>query len=258
MPTAVLLGEIPTGTVIGEPQAAQYSTCVLSTDGALYCWGYNSFGQLGNGTTAYRVLTPVGMDIAQLPRVPRVDSVLFGTVASPSFSVESDTRLRAVSPAHAAGTVGLTVTTADGASTSYSDYTFVAAAAPKATVNPPASYVSGSTSPAIAGTVDDPEAQITVTVLGVSYQAINNGDGTWTLPGGSIQPLAPGEYDAMIVVASADGATATLGVQLVVLSSVSEASDEDQLAETGASLGLALKISAALTLFGLLALVRRM
>src|SRR4051812_9385766 len=28
-----------------------YHTCAIRTDHALYCWGFNVYGQLGNGTT---------------------------------------------------------------------------------------------------------------------------------------------------------------------------------------------------------------
>jgi alpha-tubulin suppressor-like RCC1 family protein len=34
-------------------------TCALSTTGAVYCWGYNFFGGLGNNSTAYQSHVPV-------------------------------------------------------------------------------------------------------------------------------------------------------------------------------------------------------
>ncbi|MBX3012878.1 MAG: hypothetical protein KF832_15290 [Caldilineaceae bacterium] len=52
--------------VIGLPSAAlaiaagAAHSCVILTDGALFCWGGNEYSQLGDGTTADR-LTPVGV-----------------------------------------------------------------------------------------------------------------------------------------------------------------------------------------------------
>lgn len=36
-------------------------TCGLTTGNRAYCWGRNSWGQLGDGTTARRRLTPVAV-----------------------------------------------------------------------------------------------------------------------------------------------------------------------------------------------------
>ena len=53
--------------------------------------------------------------------------------------------------------------------------------------------------PALTGNVDDPHATITVKIGGVTYNAINNGNGTWTLPDNSIAPaLAEGDHDITI------------------------------------------------------------
>jgi hypothetical protein len=56
-------------------------------------------------------------------------------------------------------------------------------------VSPPP---TSDTTPALTGTVDNPNAAITVTIEGKDYPAINNGDGTWTIPDNTIDPL-PGE-----------------------------------------------------------------
>jgi len=53
--------------------------------------------------------------------------------------------------------------------------------------------------PELTGVVSDPAATVEVTVAGNSYAAINNGDGTWTLPDNTITtPLADGLYDVTV------------------------------------------------------------
>ena len=55
------------------------------------------------------------------------------------------------------------------------------------------------TSPALHGTIDDPAAQVVVEVDSRTYQAVNNGDGTWTLAQGTISPaLTSGTYDVKV------------------------------------------------------------
>ncbi|MCH2108983.1 MAG: hypothetical protein MK135_06610 [Polyangiaceae bacterium] len=45
-----LVDGLPSGTIV-ELSAGTTHTCVLYESGALYCWGYNNFGQVGDGTT---------------------------------------------------------------------------------------------------------------------------------------------------------------------------------------------------------------
>ena len=68
---------------------------------------------------------------------------------------------------------------------------------------PPAVSVDPRTTedstPALSGTVDDPDATITVTVAGLEYVAVNRRDGTWTLPDGTIgPPLGVGTHDVVV------------------------------------------------------------
>ena len=56
----------------------------------------------------------------------------------------------------------------------------------------------------MSGTINDPNATVTVTVNGTDYTATNNGNGTWTLADNTITALLDGSYD--IVVTATDTA----------------------------------------------------
>lgn len=54
---------------------------------------------------------------------------------------------------------------------------------------------SNDRSPEIMGEIDDPEAKVYVKINEKEYEAINNKDGTWSIPAGTIKPeLTNGEY----------------------------------------------------------------
>ena len=59
-PAAVSTSGVLSGKKLTAIAAGFYSTCALSDEGKAYCWGYNSNGQLGNGSTTNST-TPVAV-----------------------------------------------------------------------------------------------------------------------------------------------------------------------------------------------------
>jgi alpha-tubulin suppressor-like RCC1 family protein len=67
-PTTVIL---PAGVNFSQLVAGGLHTCALGSDGKVYCWGYNFFGQVGNGSdtnssTPTAVILPSGVSISQV------------------------------------------------------------------------------------------------------------------------------------------------------------------------------------------------
>ncbi|MGB3023339.1 MAG: BspA family leucine-rich repeat surface protein [Candidatus Saccharimonadales bacterium] len=107
-----------------------------------------------------------------------------------------------IAPALADGVYGIVVTGTDSVGNSSLDGTTdelsIDTTAPTGTLTPIAPSITNS--PALSGTVSDPAAVIKVTVNGTEYTATNNGDGTWSLPAGTIAPaLNPGTYDVIVL-----------------------------------------------------------
>jgi len=44
---------------VSSVSAGGHHTCAVKTDGSLWCWGDNSYGQIGNGTLGGSVSEPV-------------------------------------------------------------------------------------------------------------------------------------------------------------------------------------------------------
>ncbi|PTV49153.1 beta strand repeat-containing protein, partial [Acinetobacter seifertii] len=76
---------------------------------------------------------------------------------------------------------------------------------------------TNDTTPALTGTIDDPAATVVVTVDGVNYNAINNGNGTWTLADNTLPALTDGTHTVSVTATDVAGnistpATGTLTV----------------------------------------------
>ena len=50
-PTAVTASGVLSGKTLTSIEAGQYHACVIDTANAMYCWGRNAYGQLGNNST---------------------------------------------------------------------------------------------------------------------------------------------------------------------------------------------------------------
>ncbi|HID0246165.1 TPA: Ig-like domain-containing protein, partial [Acinetobacter baumannii] len=59
--------------------------------------------------------------------------------------------------------------------------------------------------PALTGTVSDPSATVVVTIDGVDYPAVNNGDGTWTLADNTLPVLTDGSHTVTVTATDAAG-----------------------------------------------------
>lgn len=66
IPTPVDMSMV-TGGVFSRIAAGEDQTCGLTPTGTVYCWGRNSYGQMGNGTTAQAQPIPVAVDMSRVP-----------------------------------------------------------------------------------------------------------------------------------------------------------------------------------------------
>ncbi len=144
-------------------------TCTPPSEDALLCTaeiGYD--GPTGNGTPdgPFRIVPSVtsvtpesgpeagGTSVTVTgTQLKGVKAVKFGSVEATSFKVSSGTSVKATAPAHAAGTVDVTVTSAEGTSPTTSADHFTYVAKPAVTnVQPNVGAASGGTTVMITGT----------------------------------------------------------------------------------------------------------
>jgi len=92
---------------------------------------------------------------------------------------------------------------------------FINGVAPAITVN---DLVTDSTQPTITGTVgsNPPAASILVMIDGQTKAAFNHGDGTWSVFGHTLSPLAIGDYQATAIATDSAGNTSTATGQVSI------------------------------------------
>ena len=85
VPVAVAAGAIPPGTKITQIAAGGDHSLALSSTGQLYAWGDNTFGELGNGTTASSSV-PVAVAPGANPLGTKITEIAAGGIHSLALS----------------------------------------------------------------------------------------------------------------------------------------------------------------------------
>ena len=101
-------------------------TCAIA-DGKAYCWGYNNYGQLGNGSTTDSSVL-VAVDTTNIP-LAQLSTVTLDNQTCTDLTIISDTQATCVTPAHATGAANVvmandqdqSVTLASGFTYTYPD-----------------------------------------------------------------------------------------------------------------------------------------
>ncbi|PRV96524.1 BapA/Bap/LapF family large adhesin [Acinetobacter sp. AR_0276] len=76
--------------------------------------------------------------------------------------------------------------------------------------------LTNDSTPALTGTVNDPTAKVVVTVDGVDYPAVNNGDGTWTLADNTLPVLTDGPHTVTVTATDPAGNVGTTNAVVTV------------------------------------------
>jgi hypothetical protein len=111
--------------------------------------------------------------------------VLFGAVAATSYTVVSDTKITAVSPAQAAATHGLYVTTPGGTSAAVAadDYTYVLSKPAVTGVSPTSGPTAGGTTVTVTGSGFTGATKVVFgTVAATSYSVVSDSQITAVSP----------------------------------------------------------------------------
>ncbi|MFG2111450.1 Ig-like domain repeat protein [Streptomyces sp. NPDC048718] len=83
--------DLPTGVTITALASGSNHTLALTADGRIYAWGWNAYGQLGDGTTTDRII-PVPVD---LPAGTAITAIAAGDNGEFSLAATSDGRVLA-------------------------------------------------------------------------------------------------------------------------------------------------------------------
>ncbi|MGI6484634.1 MAG: fibronectin type III domain-containing protein [Candidatus Dojkabacteria bacterium] len=144
IPVSVSMGS---GITLSSISAGQYHTCGVGSDGNGYCWGYNAYGQLGNGSK-------IGSNVPVLSSGYQYAIIVGNNTIVQSVPGASTSITLNPIPAHTIGTVSLSLTrVVDNISSNSKSYTYTNLSGPDITsITPSIVSPSGGTNVSISGT----------------------------------------------------------------------------------------------------------
>ena len=107
-------GFLPKGKTIVQIAAGTFQSLALASDGAVYAWGNNEHGQLGNGTTINSTVSAAVSLTGNSALAPSTPKVTIGSVPATDVTIVDSNTITVKVPAHANGLVDVTVDLGNG------------------------------------------------------------------------------------------------------------------------------------------------
>ncbi|MGI6443569.1 MAG: fibronectin type III domain-containing protein [Candidatus Dojkabacteria bacterium] len=145
VPVQVSSGAIPSGVTLSSISAGGFHTCGLGSDGHGYCWGFNYYGQLGNGSTT-QSRTPVSQSMLYQVNIGNNSIIQLVPQGSTTITITPI-------PAHVSGSVSVSLTRlSDNVTSNSVNYTYTTLPAPNISgITPSAISGSGGSTLSISG-----------------------------------------------------------------------------------------------------------
>ncbi|MCL2444671.1 IPT/TIG domain-containing protein [Candidatus Saccharibacteria bacterium] len=125
VPVEVDMTGVLAGRNIVQVMAGWHSSFAIDSEGNVFAWGDNSFGQFGNNTNMSSnvpvVITNFGQGLVNSLEL----SVTLGNLPCTDVRIINSNTITCIVPAHPAGTVDVVVNTLHGSTTLYQGYTYI-------------------------------------------------------------------------------------------------------------------------------------
>ena len=155
LPVAVTKSGVLSGLSVIAMDTGSVHACAVASDNQVYCWGFNTYGQIGNNSS-----TQANVPVAVVRQTTAVPSVMIGGVAANNVALSSATLLTAVTPINTIGMKSINVIQYDGqTATAANSYEYLAPISP-VSISPTSGSTAGGDTVTITGTNFDSNTKV--------------------------------------------------------------------------------------------------